>query len=198
MLGVRPEHIELTFERGVRASVDSVEYLGGDSLVACRIGDAAARGARRRAASALSRGDATWLDLGAWRTALFRCAGWRTPCGIAAHAGDAVRVKTNDFGSTEFHRRKCSMSMIRIADVAAAAACALALIRVAALAQAPVEVSFYYPVAVGGPITKIIDGFAADFEKENPGHQAEADLLRQLPGLDHQGADRGEERRARR
>jgi len=38
-----------------------------------------------------------------------------------------------------------------------------------ALAQAPTEVSFYYPVAVGGPITKIIDGLAADFEKENPG-----------------------------
>ena len=38
-----------------------------------------------------------------------------------------------------------------------------------ALAQAPVEVPFYFPVAVGGPITKIIDGFAADFEKENPG-----------------------------
>ena len=38
-----------------------------------------------------------------------------------------------------------------------------------AFAQAPVEVSFYYPVAVGGPITKIIDGLAADFEKENPG-----------------------------
>jgi sn-glycerol 3-phosphate transport system substrate-binding protein len=35
--------------------------------------------------------------------------------------------------------------------------------------QAQTEVSFYYPVAVGGPITKIIDGFAADFEKENPG-----------------------------
>ena len=39
----------------------------------------------------------------------------------------------------------------------------------AALAQAATEVSFYFPVAVGGPITKIIDGFAADFEKENPG-----------------------------
>ena len=38
-----------------------------------------------------------------------------------------------------------------------------------ALAQAPVEVSFYYPIAVGGPIPKIIDGFAADFEKENAG-----------------------------
>jgi sn-glycerol 3-phosphate transport system substrate-binding protein len=36
-------------------------------------------------------------------------------------------------------------------------------------AQAPVEVPFFYPVAVGGPITKIIDGYAADFEKENPG-----------------------------
>jgi len=37
-----------------------------------------------------------------------------------------------------------------------------------AFAQAPVEVPFYYPVAVGGPITKIIDGLAAEFEKENP------------------------------
>ena len=49
-----------------------------------------------------------------------------------------------------------------------------ALVGVApALAQAPTpkatEVSFYYPVAVGGPITKIIDGLSADFEKENPG-----------------------------
>jgi len=39
----------------------------------------------------------------------------------------------------------------------------------AALAQAPVEVPFFFPVAVGGPITKIIDGYAADFEKDNPG-----------------------------
>ena len=37
------------------------------------------------------------------------------------------------------------------------------------LAQAPVEVSFYYPIAVGGPIPKIIDGLVADFERENPG-----------------------------
>ena len=31
------------------------------------------------------------------------------------------------------------------------------------------EISFYFPVAVGGPITKIIDGYAADFQRENPG-----------------------------
>jgi sn-glycerol 3-phosphate transport system substrate-binding protein len=37
-----------------------------------------------------------------------------------------------------------------------------------ARAQATTEVSFFYPVAVGGPITKLIDSYAADFEKENP------------------------------
>jgi sn-glycerol 3-phosphate transport system substrate-binding protein len=31
------------------------------------------------------------------------------------------------------------------------------------------EFSFFFPVAVGGPITKYIDGFAADFMKANPG-----------------------------
>jgi sn-glycerol 3-phosphate transport system substrate-binding protein len=53
--------------------------------------------------------------------------------------------------------------------IRSAAALAAALFASLALAQAPVEVSFFYPVAVGGPITKIIDGYAADFEKENPG-----------------------------
>src|SRR3954447_23602383 len=32
-----------------------------------------------------------------------------------------------------------------------------------------VDITFYYPIAVGGPLTKVIDGFAAQFEKENPG-----------------------------
>ena len=49
------------------------------------------------------------------------------------------------------------------------AAAVVAVVAGSALAQAPVEVPFFYPVAVGGPITKIIDRFAADFEKENPG-----------------------------
>ncbi|MEO6031048.1 MAG: ABC transporter substrate-binding protein [Burkholderiaceae bacterium] len=38
-----------------------------------------------------------------------------------------------------------------------------------AQAQTPVEVQFFYPVAVGGPIAKTMDGFAAGFMKENPG-----------------------------
>ena len=37
-----------------------------------------------------------------------------------------------------------------------------------ATAQAAVELSMYYPVAVGGPLTKIVDDMVADFEKEHP------------------------------
>jgi len=48
------------------------------------------------------------------------------------------------------------------------AAMAGALIAKPAIAQNSTEISFYYPVAVGGPITKLIDTYAADFEKENP------------------------------
>ena len=58
---------------------------------------------------------------------------------------------------------------IRRGVAAFVAAIAALVVPQAARAQAPVEIPFYFPVAVGGPITKIIDGFAADFEKENPG-----------------------------
>ena len=44
----------------------------------------------------------------------------------------------------------------------------LALGAIPAAAQTA-DITFYYPVAVGGPVTKIIDGFAADFMKDNPG-----------------------------
>jgi sn-glycerol 3-phosphate transport system substrate-binding protein len=36
-------------------------------------------------------------------------------------------------------------------------------------ASAETQISFYYPVAVGGPVTKIVDGMVAEFEKGNPG-----------------------------
>jgi sn-glycerol 3-phosphate transport system substrate-binding protein len=38
-----------------------------------------------------------------------------------------------------------------------ATAATLAALAPAALAQAATEISFYYPVAIGGPVTKIID-----------------------------------------
>jgi sn-glycerol 3-phosphate transport system substrate-binding protein len=59
------------------------------------------------------------------------------------------------------------MRRILLKSAAALAASAL-LGATPAFAADPVEVSLYYPVAVGGPVTKTIDGMVADFEKQNP------------------------------
>jgi sn-glycerol 3-phosphate transport system ATP-binding protein len=59
-LGVRPEHVELAFERGVRAGVASVEYLGADSLVVCDVGPASVA-VRVPGNAAVAPGDAVWL-----------------------------------------------------------------------------------------------------------------------------------------
>jgi sn-glycerol 3-phosphate transport system substrate-binding protein len=44
----------------------------------------------------------------------------------------------------------------------------LAALVTAAHGQAKTELTFYYPIAVGGPLTKVIDNLVAGFEKENP------------------------------
>jgi sn-glycerol 3-phosphate transport system ATP-binding protein len=76
MLGVRPEHIEVGFERGVPASVDNVEYLGGDSLVSCRVGGQP-RAARVQGSVGLTRGDAVWLRWSAGAQHYFEAQGSR-------------------------------------------------------------------------------------------------------------------------
>ncbi len=59
-LGVRPEHVSLAFERGVRAEVVASEYLGADSLLSCRVGTAGVT-VRSAGRVALSAGDTAWL-----------------------------------------------------------------------------------------------------------------------------------------
>jgi sn-glycerol 3-phosphate transport system substrate-binding protein len=44
-----------------------------------------------------------------------------------------------------------------------------ALLATVSPARADTELTFYYPIAVGGPLTKVIDGYARQFEKEHPG-----------------------------
>jgi sn-glycerol 3-phosphate transport system substrate-binding protein len=51
------------------------------------------------------------------------------------------------------------------AGAALIAGLALGLVHPAA---AEVELTMYYPVAVGGPLTKVVDGLVADFMAENP------------------------------
>ena len=49
-----------------------------------------------------------------------------------------------------------------------AAAAALAGLAAGPAAAQKTEITLYYPIAVGGPVTKIVDGLVADFEKEHP------------------------------
>ena len=49
----------------------------------------------------------------------------------------------------------------------AGAALAAVISGLAAQSAAAVELTMYYPVAVGGPLTKVVDGMVADFEKQN-------------------------------
>lgn len=62
--------------------------------------------------------------------------------------------------------------------LAAFAGAVLTVLAAAAMISAAeakdIELSFYYPIAVGGPIPKIIDGYVAAFEKENPGIKIKA------------------------
>lgn len=78
-------------------------------------------------------------------------------------AADRARPSCRAPGSSA---RGPAMTMVgRRALLGAAATLALPNI---VRAAAETEISFYFPVAVGGPITKIIDGYAADFQRENP------------------------------
>src|SRR5918994_7160483 len=52
--------------------------------------------------------------------------------------------------------------------LAGTAAVAGAAVAKPAVAQGPTEISFFYPVAVGGPITRLVDAYVAEFEKANP------------------------------
>jgi sn-glycerol 3-phosphate transport system ATP-binding protein len=75
-LGVRPEHIALGVERGARADVTAVEYLGADSLVTCRLGKATVA-VRTPGSVGLRPGDAAWLAWAPGAQHLFDAGGGR-------------------------------------------------------------------------------------------------------------------------
>ena len=75
-LGVRPEHIALSLDRGVPATVAAIEYLGADSLVTCRLG-ATTLAVRVPGSVGLARGDATRLSWASGAQHLFERDGVR-------------------------------------------------------------------------------------------------------------------------
>jgi sn-glycerol 3-phosphate transport system ATP-binding protein len=77
-LGLRPEHITLLHGQGVPAMVAAVEYLGADSLVTCRLGNATLA-ARVGGSVGLSPGDTAWLSWASSAQHLFERDGTRRP-----------------------------------------------------------------------------------------------------------------------
>ena len=77
-LGIRPEHMTLAFESGLRAGVDSVEYLGGDSLVSCRV-ESQTVAVRVAGSVGLTSGDVTWIRWAPGAQHYFDAAGLRAP-----------------------------------------------------------------------------------------------------------------------
>jgi sn-glycerol 3-phosphate transport system substrate-binding protein len=55
-----------------------------------------------------------------------------------------------------------------IAGVVAAACLSVLAAGLSSAAYAKTKLTMYYPVAVGGPLTKIVDGMVAEFMKQNP------------------------------
>src|SRR6186997_3152295 len=82
------------------------------------------------------------------------------------HTGSICRHNVVSITETTKPHRENIMD--RRQFLAGTAALASSAVASPAIAQGATEVSFFYPIAVGGPITKIIDGYAADFEKANP------------------------------
>jgi sn-glycerol 3-phosphate transport system ATP-binding protein len=88
-LGVRPEHIGFVQGTGVPARVEAVEYLGGDSLVACRVGTQHVA-VRMAGSVGLTRGDAVGLRWAASAQHFFDAGGVRRT--LPAHRSSAAML----------------------------------------------------------------------------------------------------------
>ena len=55
------------------------------------------------------------------------------------------------------------MKYLKSLSIAATLAASIAI-----PASADTELTMYYPIAVGGSLTQVVDGIVADFEAENP------------------------------
>ena len=137
---------------GLPATVAAVEYLGADTLLDTRDWRSALHRARcpaapmprpaTRSAFAGTPAAAHWFDL------------------VVTASHRSIREAPSGEQREEHHGPQTISTEHRGARGRGASP--------ARRSRKATEVSFFYPIAVGGPITKIIDGYAADFEKANP------------------------------
>ena len=147
-VGVRPETVRLGSE-GVPATVAAVEYLGADTLIETRVAGEPFLVRSLRSRRRAGRRDGA-SRLGRRRRAMVRPVVGTSHRLSKKHKARGRTSWTADSFSPAPRRSRPARSQSRRSR------------------QGVTEVSFFYPIAVGGPITKIIDAFAADFEKENP------------------------------
>ena len=169
-----------------RATVDSVEYLGADSLVdvparrdarspcACRAASGW-RAATRRG----SRGRPARSTVSIATACVAPCSPARTARRCSPSTLRSFQQRRRDHAAESHPHGAAFVAALR-AIVAGAAA----------LAQAPVEVSFYYPGRRRRTDHQDHRRLRRGLREGKSRHQAEADLLGHLPGHDHQGADR--------
>ena len=191
-LGVRPEHIALGFDRGVPATVAAIEYLGADSLVTCRLG-ATTLAVRVPGSVGLARGDADAPVVGARRAASVRARRRASRRARSTRNRDDVRVDPH----FRFNQRRKAMLQKTIR----AAAAFVAALRWSSLAPAVARAGagrslVLLPRRRRRPDHQDHRRLRRGLREGESRRQDQADLLRHLPGHDHQGADGGEGRRA--
>ena len=182
ILGLRPEDVAAAAEvqveaevragaevqagadPGVAATLVSCEFQGADSLLTCRAG-AERVTARRPGLVRLQPGTPLRLSWPAEAVHLFDAGtGRRCPDRACPTGGPPDR---RDPAMTPF-------SPTRLPSAALLLAALLAALAPPARAGEKVQLSFFYPVAIGGPVTKIVDDLVAGFETENPDVEVKA------------------------
>ena len=175
--------------RRARRRSPAIEYLGADSLVTCRLG-AATLAVRVPGSVGLARGDAARL---AWAPG-------------AQHLFERNGERRADAAATS-HRNTMSRNIVRRCHPEENTMLLKAVIRALAGAAVAIAVGARARASAGRGVV-LLPGrrrrtdhqdhrrLRRRFREGESRHQGEADLLRHLPGHDHQGADGGEERRA--
>ena len=175
---------------GLRATVENVEYLGADSLVACRIGGQPLH-ARVAGRCGLARGETTWLEWAPGAQHLVRC-GRHARRRRHATRGDAIRVAAI---TIRFSRGGDSMVMHGIKRWISALT---ATLRIGGRNRRGSRSDGRSAVLLSGRCRRADHQdhrrLRRGLREGESRHQAEADLLRQLPGVDREGAHRRQER----
>ena len=165
--GIRPENLHLA-EQGIAACVRHAEYLGADTVVACTVGDVPLL-ARLPGRVVLADGAPVCLateepihlfDAASGSRVELAAVGNRLLAhglhqGCRAAATQRARSGLNRGGLTMIRRRT-------LLAATAGMLAAPAILR----AQTVQKLTFYYPIAVGGPLQAIIDGYCKAFQKE--------------------------------